>query len=225
MKRENVIDKIKKCLALSASSNPNEAAIALKQAKKLMIDHQITNDQITTSNISQLKKKRHTQKPNEYEVNLASIVSQFFSCQLLLEKVWDSNSNWIFVGMKPNNEIAAYTFSVLFKKLKQARSQYITTIHPNTKKSNKIALANTFCLGWVLALCPEISKLVPSKEMDIINSYISEVNPDMKVYESKEKTRLMSNNQLHAYLKGKHAAKDVRLSHAVNQNDIQLAIE
>ena len=34
--QDKIIGKIKKCLALSKSSNPHEAAIALGQAEKMM---------------------------------------------------------------------------------------------------------------------------------------------------------------------------------------------
>lgn len=41
--RNKVLDKIRKCLALSTSSNEHEAAAALRQARKLMDAHGITD--------------------------------------------------------------------------------------------------------------------------------------------------------------------------------------
>ena len=40
---DKILDKIKKCLALSSSSNEHEAAIALRQAQKLMELHGISD--------------------------------------------------------------------------------------------------------------------------------------------------------------------------------------
>ena len=41
--RDKILDKIKKCLALSASSNEHEAEAALRQARKMMETHGITD--------------------------------------------------------------------------------------------------------------------------------------------------------------------------------------
>lgn len=51
MQREKALKKIKQCLALSKSSNSNEAGIALKQAHKLMKKHNIdgeSEDELST---------------------------------------------------------------------------------------------------------------------------------------------------------------------------------
>ena len=41
--RDKILDKIKKCLALSASSNEHEAEAALRQARKMMEANGITD--------------------------------------------------------------------------------------------------------------------------------------------------------------------------------------
>lgn len=41
-----ILAKIKKCLALASSSNPNEAATALRQARALMEKHGVTSESI-----------------------------------------------------------------------------------------------------------------------------------------------------------------------------------
>lgn len=46
MDKSKALDKIKKCLALSKSSNPHEAAAALRQAQKLMHAHDITEREL-----------------------------------------------------------------------------------------------------------------------------------------------------------------------------------
>ena len=40
--QDRILDKIKKCLKLSASSNANEAATALRQAQAMMAEYNIT---------------------------------------------------------------------------------------------------------------------------------------------------------------------------------------
>ncbi len=45
------IEKLKKLLALAASGNPHEAALALRRARKLMDVHGITHSDIAMSDI------------------------------------------------------------------------------------------------------------------------------------------------------------------------------
>ncbi|MGT3574188.1 DUF2786 domain-containing protein, partial [Escherichia coli] len=47
------IEKLKKLLALAASGNPNEAALALRRARKLMDVHGITHSDIAMSDIDE----------------------------------------------------------------------------------------------------------------------------------------------------------------------------
>lgn len=49
MSKEKIIDKIKKCLALGNSPNANEASVAKRQAKMLMLKHGISMDEVFSS--------------------------------------------------------------------------------------------------------------------------------------------------------------------------------
>ena len=53
MTKEELITRIKKLLALSDSSNPNEAAIALSRAQKLMQQYHIEMSELEDSVISE----------------------------------------------------------------------------------------------------------------------------------------------------------------------------
>ena len=57
MEHEKIIDKIKKCLALSNSDNPHEAAAALRQAQKLMEMHNLTELDISLSDVQECSAK------------------------------------------------------------------------------------------------------------------------------------------------------------------------
>lgn len=51
------LSKIKKCLALSSSDNPHEAAAAMRQAKALMDKHGVSANHITMSEIGEATAK------------------------------------------------------------------------------------------------------------------------------------------------------------------------
>lgn len=61
---------------------------------------------------------------------------------------WD-RSQWVFIGLPPANEVAAYSFEVLFRQAKKARQDYITNALKRHKKSSKVRRADLFSIGWV----------------------------------------------------------------------------
>ena len=46
MEKTKIIDKIHKCLRLADSGNPNEAALALRQAQAMMRKYQIREEEV-----------------------------------------------------------------------------------------------------------------------------------------------------------------------------------
>ncbi len=46
MTRDKALAKIKKCLALGRSTNPHEAAAAMRQAQKLMAEHGLNDTDV-----------------------------------------------------------------------------------------------------------------------------------------------------------------------------------
>ena len=53
MDKERILEKIKKCLALSKSANEHEAAQALKQAQALMREYGITDIEVELSAVKE----------------------------------------------------------------------------------------------------------------------------------------------------------------------------
>ena len=49
--KDDILERIKKLMALSHSANPNEAAIALSQAQKLMMRNHLTVKEVMLSDI------------------------------------------------------------------------------------------------------------------------------------------------------------------------------
>ena len=56
MADQKILDKISKLLALSESDNPNEAAIALERAQKLMKEHSVTMTDVSLSLLVSIKR-------------------------------------------------------------------------------------------------------------------------------------------------------------------------
>ena len=84
-----VLNKIKKCLALAGSDNPNEAATAMRQAHALMEKHGVSSHEITMADIGESTVKSKTMardKPAQWEARLAAMVGRAFGCQMLVKR-------------------------------------------------------------------------------------------------------------------------------------------
>lgn len=230
---DSILNKIKKCLALSKSSNPHEAAIALKQAHALMAKHnlEIIDVNLSTVGSSSKIKGGKNKQPMSYESDLACMVADMYNCKALhIETCADIyswslqgfinsyQSMWSFVGVKPKHEIAAYTFQVLYRQLQKARKEYITNNLYRCKKFTKTQRANSFCEGWIY----EVSKTVRAfaktedelNEIEIIDSYIDKYFNIGDGLDSR-KTKERSSSDIIA---GIESAKDAVLNNAVDKS-------
>lgn len=81
---DRIIDKVKKCIALSKSDNPHEAAAALRQAQALMRKHGIDEAGIAASEISAADvehKSGNTARPPAWETMLMMLIGTAFGCK------------------------------------------------------------------------------------------------------------------------------------------------
>ena len=83
---ERAIDKIKKCLALSHSSNANEAAQALKHAQALMRQYGVDEAVIADAALDEVAvatRSRSARRPSNWELHLVGLVGKAFGCRLM----------------------------------------------------------------------------------------------------------------------------------------------
>jgi hypothetical protein len=193
-----ILAKIKKCLALSASSNPHEAAAALRQAKALMRQHDIDVSALSMSEIGESKISSRTMardKPNLWESNLISLVGQAFGCKIVIERSLlkagvrghVNEVEFRFIGQTRQVEIASYTATVLVRKCKDARQKWIAEhlrglsgMAPGSK-AKVTALGNAFAMGWVHSIAKVVADFANPPEVDqSIQAYIEKLEISSK---------------------------------------------
>lgn len=83
---ENIILKIKKLLALSKSSNQNEAQNAMLKAQKLLIKYKLSLQEIESYSIEKIKiedfKTNQKFRGKSWKGNLAQVIADNFGCFL-----------------------------------------------------------------------------------------------------------------------------------------------
>ncbi|MDY0362171.1 MAG: DUF2786 domain-containing protein [Desulforegulaceae bacterium] len=149
----DILRKIKKCLALSASDNTAEAASALAKAHDLMSRHGITQENVVLSEVqSCMSEPTATRSIPAHMEYLARVMCGVFGCEAIKEArmvMGEWKNNLRFVGYGSDPEVAAYAYDVLRKKLHKDRGEYIKKLHPGIPRSAKTRKGDVFARAWV----------------------------------------------------------------------------
>ena len=173
-KLERVIRKIKRCLALSKSSNENEAATAMRQAQALMREYRLTEMDVRLSDVGEVEseKSRANRRPT-WDRHLSGIVARVFGVRPLSYRHWCKSTGRmveraLFVGVTPAPQIAMYAYEALLTKLTLARREYASQVRAGKLRSaySPDTAGDHFALAWVSAVHGKIHELVPRGEED-----------------------------------------------------------
>ncbi|WEI18175.1 DUF2786 domain-containing protein [Acinetobacter proteolyticus] len=229
MNKKEVIEKIKKCLALSKSANQHEAATALRQAQALMEKYNIDADDAELLGIQEAFISGSGSKtPTVFEAVLANSIAKIMDCKVLLnhdiqitaQLGFKKVHRWLFIGFDPAPEIASYAFDVLYRQLKKSRLNYISTQLSRVKvKTNKIKRADLFCEGWVLEATKQVSALKPNEnKLNQIDEYIQSKRKikDGEAKDRNKKTNTNADRYQNDLYAGRQAGKEAQLNQAMN---------
>lgn len=161
MTRDQVIEKIRKCFALSKSPNEHEAAAALRQASKLMQAHGLSEADLATLDIQEAYLDSGVKRtPVRWQARLAQMVGRAFGCKTLLATGGRGNGRWLYIGPDPAPEIARYALQVLLRQAKKARASYIGEVLYRCAPATKTRRADLFCDAWVSVVLDKLTPLV-----------------------------------------------------------------
>jgi hypothetical protein len=167
----DVLRRIKKCLALSASSNEHEAAAAMRQAQKLMAAHNVTLEGLAASEVQKHAVNAYGQRQVAgWQLQLAALVGKSFGCELYIThgivapvRYGGCPSQIVYIGIAHNAQIAAYTFEVLLRQALKARAKFMAEYAEGAGKwdsrGEKVAAGETFCRGYVSNVARQVSEL------------------------------------------------------------------
>lgn len=190
MDKKTAIEKVRKCLALSKSSEPHEAAAALRQAQKLMEQFGIGHPELLAAGASEeWSRSGSARRPVRYEVALASVIAGTYGCELLFcrqlnRSCTDIVGGYTFVGVTPAPEVAKYTYDVFSRQLRVARRDYIQAKLRRCGPKNKTARADEFCEGWVYAVRIQLNDAARTDEhRAMIDAYMRANHAEVREFE------------------------------------------
>lgn len=128
MMEQTLIERIRKLMALSQSSNPNEAAIALSRAQKLMREHDISSADLKMSSFAEeIIPAVRGLRDAKISAALAHIVAKSFGLEFFRTLSSSGNSSSItFIGPTDRLKSGIYVYQILARQLLIVKQQYQT---------------------------------------------------------------------------------------------------
>ncbi|MBH04014.1 MAG: hypothetical protein CMP08_07805 [Xanthomonadales bacterium] len=179
MQRDKAIEKIRKCLALSASSNEHEAATALRQAQALMREFSVSESQVAAAEATESSCLSGVKsQPPQHLVVLARTCANAFACDFLIGSELRGQT-MTFVGTDPGPRLAQYAYTVLRRALERDRKAYVATLKRCQRKT-KIRRGQAFALTWVIAVAQTVQEFAGTDaDRQRIAAYTSEHYPSL----------------------------------------------
>ncbi|WP_095157164.1 DUF2786 domain-containing protein [Pseudomonas sp. Irchel 3E13] len=218
MDRKKALDKIKKCLRLSLSDNPHEAAAAMRQAQALMREYGVGQADIDMAGIEEstaIAGAKHT--PAKWESQLASTVAKAYACKVLFAM---GVGRWNFIGEMA--EVGSYTMTVLLRQVRQARRDFTLTKLKNCKLATKVRRADVFCDAWVRAVYDQVMTFANADLSPAVELYLTHHYPELVKQAPRDRNattrRRAGIRALSDSMHGLLAASEVRLNHGMTSS-------
>jgi hypothetical protein len=229
---ERIIDKIKKCLALSQSDNPNEAASALRQAQALMRKHGVDEVAMAGAEIGDAEveaKSANTRRPPGWEAFLVMLVGDAFGCEVLVQfgtlqpNGRRGRAGYRYIGVTANAMTAAYTLAVLLRQLRKCRSQHVSALRAEATlegwrptAAEERSAGDAYCVGWVTEVRGLVTRFANPAAVDAaIKQRVADATQGRVSKLTKARIEDFDQGSIRA---GAEAAKDVSLHRPVEQS-------
>lgn len=139
-------------LANDKHATENEAAVALKQAKALMDEYEVSEADLVLSSIKEFGTNTAKTLPM-WHWDLIHLCGSVFNCSAYQYERYSVKTQIKFIGLSSNPEMCTYAYEVLIRQLKKARLNFIKTQLNRVKiTKNKTYRADQFCKGWVYSV-------------------------------------------------------------------------
>ena len=232
MKPDEALLKIKKCMALGTSTNPHEAAAAMRQAQKLMEQFGISETDVALADVSEIRCRVAMQSGPRWEVRLANLVGEAFGCDVIWtgeQRVLEGTS-WCrsrrvvkvaFIGVGAAPQVAAYSWEVLDRQCASQRLAHIRQQPKSCKPITRTARGDAFADGWVSGVRRTLQSFAGDRHQGLIEQYKAVHFPNATTQESKSRAigRNVKNDSI---VSGYMAGQDARLDHGIGTQGREL---
>jgi hypothetical protein len=175
MDKQKIIDKIHKCLRLADSGNPNEAALALRQAQAMMRKYKIREEEVRAYQINEASaNSAGYYNPPYWAIALSELVAEAFDCRAYITRQDEQRPYFRFIGVNYAAAVAAYTFTVLFRQLRLARRHYMEELIIEDKQE-KLRQGNVFAQAWLFRIAKTVAEFVNDDQAQaMVDDYVKQ---------------------------------------------------
>ena len=231
MSNTKVIDKVRKLLALSASANEFEAALAASHAHRLLAEHNLTMTdlEVKEAGASEDTLDLGTKAADKWARVLCTVVATSFDCRTIIRTGGGNTAKIAFVGVCEDPTIALYTSQYLIFTLKRLAKDFVKTLPPTLSTQHKAGNKKSYLLGAVRGVQHQLREakiqapvttmaLVPVKG-HLIKAFIADTYTNARQMRSRT-TSVLSD----AYERGKRDGRDLQIKRGVGASRQALAI-
>lgn len=220
--REQALQKIRKCLALSKSGNQHEAAAALRQAQSLMRQYDVDDATLRLADVAEVSRPVRSEALPQWDAELAGVIADAFGCRMFVVRhalAWRQRakrSHWVFCGVGAAPEVASYAYDVLARQLVRGRADHIKAQPGNCKPATKTARGDAWAIGWVIGVRRVVERLAGTeRELALLADYMAHHHPTMSPIEPARRD-VGRNVRDDSYLRGAQAGSKARLDTALS---------
>ncbi len=136
MDLQKVTEKVAKLMALSNSNNPNEAAVALARAQKLMQEYQISMDDVTLSSINEQEQTLPTiLRDRMLYTSLGQIIASSFGLEHFYRSFGRVVKSVVFIGPEERVASASYAFNILVRQAAIVKKDFVQVQRDEVSKA------------------------------------------------------------------------------------------
>ena len=215
---DNILKKIKKCLALSKSSNQHEAQAALRQAQKMMQQYGITSEELTASETTEQRiKVRANKKPPEWQMALARVIDHVFGTKTMFLGTSNEKGKpvgyMLMLGAETSVQLGKYAYEVLSRQIERDKRNYFASLPINIPPSIKRKMTDMYCLGYTFEMREKVQSIAPAQRNDeSIKEYVKQQYSNAQQQESAYKrNKNLSAAESHALISGVEQGKKAQL--------------
>jgi len=203
MTRERIIERVRKLLALSSSSNEHEAALAAAHAQRLLSEHNLSMSELEVQEEGAGEAELQVAKTVfKWLSSLFATVANAFDCFPIVTTT-HTCSRLRFIGVGDDPGVAACTLQFLIKELRRLASGYLRSLETGKGRlstADRQRVRSSYLLGGVQgvqqalaaqkAMTPTTSQaLVPVKDA-LIRHYREEHLGELKTRRNRSSTVL-----------------------------------
>lgn len=225
--KQKILERVAKCFALAkdAGAAPNEAETALRQARKLMQQHDLMDTDVQAVLASEALVATGTRRaPADWLHKLALACAHAFDCDPIACRERRLGWAFKFIGIGLGPEMASYAYSALHQQLIAARKAYVRSLN-RCKLATKRRRGQLFAEAWIDAVSIRVNEFAQDKPLEtqqVIDAYVRSYHPDLKT--SDLEYLEAKGHDIRAVYQGFKVGAQAQLNRGVGQRRDQVAL-